>query len=214
MAMAGLPPVEPATRVAAEEFLIGQAAVLDSLLRRAAEALTETLTTAPDGDERAMRDLSRRELTAVVAADGMVRHWAGSTGRAGPRSPPFSTRSPHPHPPAPPTRRRTAPEWGSRTGAARRRADALVELGRLAGAAAPGAAGGLRPTLTSPSTSTPSSGGSARPAGSPAASRSARGGPADRLRLGDPARRPRCRRAAPRHRAGHPQHPPGGSGGP
>lgn len=74
MAMAGLPPVEPATRVAAEEFLIGQAAVLDSLLlRRAAEALTETLTTAPDGDERAMRDLSRRELTAVVAADGMVR---------------------------------------------------------------------------------------------------------------------------------------------
>ncbi len=73
-AMADLPPVEPATRVAAEEFLIGQAAVLDPLLlRRAAEALAETLTTEPDADERALREVARRELTAVPAADGMVR---------------------------------------------------------------------------------------------------------------------------------------------
>lgn len=43
------------------------------LLRRAAEALPETLTTTPDADQRLLRDITRREFTGVPAADGMVR---------------------------------------------------------------------------------------------------------------------------------------------
>jgi hypothetical protein len=68
-----LPPVDALTRTAAEEFLIGQAAVLDPVgLRKVGRRLSETLTTAPDVDGRLARQQARRSLHLVPAYDGMV----------------------------------------------------------------------------------------------------------------------------------------------
>jgi len=46
------------------------------LLARAGRALAEALHTAPESDAHTLRQQSGRQLTRVVAADGMVR-WAG-----------------------------------------------------------------------------------------------------------------------------------------
>jgi len=138
-AITHLPPVDADIKLAAERFLIDQSAVLDPLLlRRAAEALTETLATQPDRDERILRDVAGREFTGVVAADGMVRihgwldreAWAQFTAVLDPLAAP-----------APAADGTLDPRR-----AARRRGDALPELARLA-AAAQGRTG-PPPTLT------------------------------------------------------------------
>lgn len=70
-----LPPVDEPTRAKAEQFLIDQAQMLDPLLlRQAGRALIETLTTMPDADGRLVAQQQRRDLSRVVAADGMVRY--------------------------------------------------------------------------------------------------------------------------------------------
>lgn len=140
-AMAVLPPVDPTTRTAAEDFLIGQATVLDPLLlRRVAEALAETLTSTPDRDEQILRDIARRELTAVPAYDGMIRltgwydreGWAQIAAVLDPLAAPRPATDGTPDPRSP----------------ARRRADALLAMSAAAATAAPAPAGALRPTMT------------------------------------------------------------------
>ncbi len=129
-------------RAQAQEFLIEQAAVLDPiLLARAGRALAEALRTAPDADGRFQQQVAARTLTRAVAADGMVR-WAGWFDAeadallcaaidplAAPR--PAIDGTPEPRP------------------AGRRRADALLDLTRIA-LTADGLpeSGGLRPTMT------------------------------------------------------------------
>lgn len=136
-----LPPVQTGIKEQAEEFLIGQAAVLDPLLlRRAAQALTETLTSVPDADGRLVGDIARREFTGVVAADGMVRlhgwldreAWAGLSAVLDPLA--------APRPAADGTPDLRSP--------ARRRGDALPELARLAATATMPPSGAIRPTLS------------------------------------------------------------------
>jgi len=140
-AITHLPPVEADIKAQAEAFLIEQAQVLDPLLlRRAAEALTETLTTGPDADERLLRDIARREFTGVTAADGMVRvrgwldreAWAQFSAVLDPLAAPCPAADGTPDP----------------RSAARRRGDALPELARLAANATMPRIGGVAPTLT------------------------------------------------------------------
>jgi hypothetical protein len=143
--LAGLPPVDADTRTRAEEFLITQASALDPVqLGQAGRALTEKLTTAPDSDpdERIVRQVTRRELTLTTAYDGMTL----LRGQLDPEAAALLSAAldplaaPHP---AGPDR---TPDPRS---PARRRADALTDLARLALAAGDlPAAGGLRPTLT------------------------------------------------------------------
>ncbi len=94
------------------------------MLARAGRAFAEALHTAPESDAHTLRQQSGRQLTRVVAADGMVR-WAGwLDGEAGallsaaidPLAAPRPARDGTPDP----------------RSAGRRRADALLELTRLA----------------------------------------------------------------------------------
>ncbi|MGB9377206.1 MAG: DUF222 domain-containing protein [Mycobacteriales bacterium] len=141
-AVTQLPPVEPEVTVRAEEFLICHAAALDPvLLRRAAEALVETLITRPDRDEQLLRDVTRREFTAVTAADGMVRlhgwldreAWAGIAAVLDPLAAPVPAGDDGTSDPR-------SPAW--------RRADALIAMAQTAAGADGGGAGERALTVT------------------------------------------------------------------
>ncbi|MDQ6873986.1 MAG: HNH endonuclease [Actinomycetota bacterium] len=138
--MAALPPVSAEVTGRAEAFLIGQAAVLDPvLLGRAGRALTETLTSTPDADSRLVQQAGRRQLHLTPAADGMVRLAGWLDAEAGavlaaaidplaaPRPAEDGSADPRP--------------------AARRRADALLDLITIAVAA-----GGLPASGKTPAT--------------------------------------------------------------
>lgn len=141
-ALTHLPPgVDPPTRARAERFLVEQSASLDPLLlRRAAEALAETLTTKPDRDEQILRDIARREFTAVPACDGMIRvtgwldreAWAEIGAVLDPLAAPAPAADGTSDPRSP----------------ARRRADGLLEMARIAATATMPQNGGLRPAMT------------------------------------------------------------------
>ncbi len=141
-ALEALPPVDAGTRARAEEFLIGQAGLLDPvLLGRVARELREKLTATPDADDRALRQDAACDMSRTVAPDGMARYviWADPAADAlicaalDPLAAPRPTGpdgTPDPRTPS------------------RRRFDALLELIRIALAAGTlPEAGGAKPTL-------------------------------------------------------------------
>jgi len=140
-AMASLPPVGAGVRARAEEFLIAQASVLDPvLLARAGRALAQTLHSTPDADERARRAEAARTMSRAVAADGMVcwHGWLDPEADAVLCAALDPLAAPHPANDGTPDPRTPG----------RRRADALIDLARLALASpAMPDSGGLRPTL-------------------------------------------------------------------
>lgn len=115
--------------------------MLDPLLLSAAgRALTETLTTTPDSDERLMRQHERRELTRMVAPDGMIRYlgWFDPEADAtifaalGPLATPRPAAEGVPDPRSP----------------GQRNADALLDLARIGLAAGDlPQSGGVKPTM-------------------------------------------------------------------
>jgi len=140
-AMASLPPVDAGVRARAEEFLIAQASVLDPvLLARAGRALAQTLHSTPDADERARRAEATRTMSRAVTADGMVcwHGWLDPEADAVLCAALDPLAAPHPANDGTPDPRTPG----------RRRADALIDLARLA-LASPTMpnSGGLRPTL-------------------------------------------------------------------
>ncbi len=71
--MAVLPKVEAEVAAAAEQFLIGQAAVLDPIeLRKVGRELCESLTVDPDPEQQARRCRERRYLHLIRDYDGMT----------------------------------------------------------------------------------------------------------------------------------------------
>jgi len=140
-AMASLPPVGAGVRARAEEFLIAQASVLDPvLLARAGRALAQTLQSTPDADERTRRAEATRTMSRAVAADGMVcwHGWLDPEADAVLCAALDPLAAPHPANDGTPDPRTPG----------RRRADALIDLARLALASpAMPDSGGLRPTL-------------------------------------------------------------------